>query len=481
MEGGRLRVMVLEPGGTRVELAFDHDARAGESWARVSLSSARAALAGRESPAEVYLCLTGRDLFETFDRGFVTGAIRAARTHAWGARPYLVAQRIIPLLEEVHVAESDSVDAWFQAVHGAGARDLVQVSDVLSADRLRGASDTSSKRMAAIRRRAPDGPFRVIIDGADERGYALLQPFSATLSSDLTGARAAVVVIAAAGETSQVGTLRKAIDRVRLPIAFAAVVESSPTPGLQDLCRAAEIGLLRCKGWFELRFALEVLRELQAREAPPSSRTDVIDERIVEVEPAGARVFEAHARHMPSSLLVTSAYHPDGYASECLLASRGASELMDGAPRDTHVDVHPAISLDALPQLLDRSPRRTVWVHFGRGREDFGLQDASGRFHAPERWLRCFDGSRTSLALAVFSASSSVDVARRFAQAGTSVAIGFERDLDPRAAIEAYRAPVRAALLSGGDTRGILRAFGAARRSAYDASDPTAFYPKAAA
>jgi hypothetical protein len=104
----------------------------------------------------------------------------------------------------------------------------------------------------------------------------------------------------------------------------------------------------------------------------------------------------------------------------------------------------------------------TAWLHVGHGKRTHGLQEVTGEFQTAKRWLQCFAAHRSrggSLALAIFSACETIEVAKEFANAGVGVTIGFDKKVPSVACRRLTAEVISAALRANGDRETIIRAF----------------------
>ena len=257
------------------------------------------------------------------------------------------------------------------------------------------------------------------------------------------------------------------------------------TPFLDELCQRENLPPLHCGGPFELRHLLMQQGNRYALTDPLSyENCDLVE---LDTNPLFSPPPESPAE---VCLLLTSSFDPSdpGDKVHCGEASVDAARLTYHLPSHTNYFAHPALRSSALPDVLDTVLKShselTAWVFLGHGDGRAGLCSVdTTKAEGPEQWLARFDAYRgKGLALAFFSACRSTAVARRFAQAGVGVAIGFGKKVPAEPCQLLAATVVRAALYTNGNQQEILRAFqfGCRQLSArgFLSFNPKAFYSR---
>ncbi len=130
---------------------------------------------------------------------------------------------------------------------------------------------------------------------------------------------------------------------------------------------------------------------------------------------------------------------------------------------------------------IDRLEGDLLWVHLGHGHGEEGLEDAEGRKISPERWIDSFRGRERRMAMALLLSCRSAQTARRLAEAGAGVTIGFEDDVVSNESRSLAAKVVAAALASGGNRAAILATFYTEQKGLTadgSGSRPIAFHPE---
>jgi hypothetical protein len=222
--------------------------------------------------------------------------------------------------------------------------------------------------------------------------------------------------------------------------------------GVAGLARELNVPVLTFRGLLELRYFLWRLNRLCQGEGPPGALP-----RSVEAVSIGRSVFRFGDGRRPR-LLITSAFDPDRHARNCLDAVADVGAVSRAVPAHAECYVHPYFRAADLPGFFKRMPELTAWLHLGHG-DGVGLKDIAGDLIKLDDWFAGLQHSATRLPLLVLSVCESAQVARRFAEVGVGVAIGFENKVRPEICRALAEAVVPSALKHGGSREAILRAY----------------------
>ena len=455
-----------------------------DKWREVALDLPRHAMAGRFTTIEVFLCLRGEPLRELLNFRAIVEVISAARASTWGASVYVVVDNSKDYRGEL-IDHVDTFRSWFEEVYKAGATDVLQanitlIDSALEGDRakallnLQSSASSSRLRQATIR---PISQWRSLLRKEDvflHRFLGAFETYSETsLPLSLDGNLMTIF------EDSSPTTQRRLIDKALISCRqgrhlVAMRHPSQPSAYLRQLKDSSRLDVVGYRGSFELAYLLQLLNtRRRQREVQQRGK-----QRHVALNPLP--VFQAPEPSAQPTLLLTSSFDPRADEENCLLAAREAGQATRAKPGHTAYLVHPSVTCQNLPDLLESLPAPlTVWLHLGHGDKRMGLAEASG-FQAPKRWLECFSAYGSSLSLVIFSTCESSAIARRFAQAGAGVAIGFDKEVPSEACEFLTSEVVGAALNFNGDCQAILQAFhiGCAKLEArgYKGLGPVAFY-----
>lgn len=452
-----------------------------DEWNESALHLPRRALGGDWSPTEVFLCLRGDHLVDRFDYSLVGQILNVARNHAWGSKIYVVVDRNIGISAD-QIDAHESLSFWFDAVLREGATDIIEVGmdrydlDPVDAKPLRIGSDLSRLRQEALRGLVSKGQWKCFLPNTAPLLSSFVYPFVKYSSQHLTR-EDLVIVVDKSEAAKQTGFVRKALREFPDSKHIVAAMGVLPSRELQAACQLQNLKLFRCRGPFELRYTVLRLNAVrQQKTIKPIGSIQIVPR---DAEPTFTSTPNGNGR----SLLLTSSFDPHTEPEQCILAARDAGSATHEMPLSTTRCVHQAVTCKVLPYVLTSLSEVTVWLHLGHGEGASGLQEASsGVFKTPEQWLSCFSSYGGSLALAFFSSCRSNIIARRFAEAGAGVAIGFENEVPPEACRLLAAEVVRAALRSGGNRNEILSSYHAGCSelvaTGYVGIGPTAFYSK---
>jgi len=194
-----------------------------------------------------------------------------------------------------------------------------------------------------------------------------------------------------------------------------------PTLELQQYCEAERLSVpIEVRGGFELWYLLMRLNEHAVEHRPEDSYS------VHPVRLAESASLQVKKRDEPPSVLVTSAFNVNE-AGQWLLAANDVGELLYRVPHGFSRRTELSLPPERLKDILGNWPV-SVWIHIGHGHGKSGLWVPGEGDVGAERWIQCFRGRH--LRLALFLTCQSDGIARRFAEEGASVAIGFEGDVE---------------------------------------------------
>jgi len=445
-----------------------------DMWELSAHEIVRLALNGSIDPIEVFLCLKVDQLSDLLNRYFLSDLVRMACYHSMGANVYVVVDQMWDPLNDLIVGKDlihriDSLCEWFKAIHEAGATDVIQASikpslqdyiwdDSDSLVNLLSGADSSRQRQKAL---LPDGNWK----GLRRKEDKVLRQFLAHLEiySDIFLPPSVQGNIVTILEESTLQRQKKLIDKAMTASKGKHLIAMrhrwTASDYIENLNRDQQVEIISYCGSFELRYLFHLLNV-----DSPSLANHTIG-RVESVTTDNPALFyPAQITNQPC-LLATNAFHPSSLLGEWH-SLQGIKEIGESTlrrPSHAKYVVHPASDCLTLPGLIRNLPAHlTAWLHVGHGEKHKGLQEASGNFQTAQRWLDCFKGHAArggSLALAIFSACETEEIARRFAQAGVGVAIGFKQPVQGEACRLLTAKIINAALRSKGDRKAILQAF----------------------
>jgi hypothetical protein len=409
-----------------------------QAWRLLCTSVVELAQSGARSALEIFICMAGGELVTAPDRAALARLLQMARDHAWGASLFVVASSQLDLRRAPWQAR-ESRELWLRTALEGKVLDLLEIEydplapAMISGDSLREAADIAAKRQRPLRDlRGVQGNWRCVVDPQKKLLESLLSTWVQYDGFPL----APNLVIVIDDVLKQPTAVRKA--RKRFPGSnFVVVTLREPSPDLERHCINEGLGKpIVLRGELELSYFLLRLNEnpltLRAAAAVGPQEGHLlndVDERVHEVELAVARIFGPIEPVSEPMLVVTSAFNPEEPA-QCLEAARDVGRVVERYPIGAPLAVEPAITLGRLFQIMDRWKTFHIWVHLGHGAGIHGLHDVDGNLATPEMWLQCFQERHRDLALAVFLTCFSSPIAHLFAQAGVSVAIGFEDEVE---------------------------------------------------
>jgi hypothetical protein len=420
-------------------------------WAAAALDLAQRAKDQRDFRAEIFLCLKADYLFDQFKYDACRALSEAARHYGWGAKVYVAVDETIDLKPE----QFDNIPhlvTWLSELHDGANRatDIVLANfDRMSGLQpyhirdLRRARDESASRYDML-------PDLIIPDQwhcwAASNEY---QPWLDDLSA--IDARNLFIVI------KDGSNVRKAVRQAKQKIegqrggqfVLACLGRGELSRTMVEFGRTQRIPILNFRGLLELRYFLLRLNRLCQGQAEALAQT--IEAVIVE-----RKVFLGSTNR--PRLLITSAFHPGQYQTNCLDAVRDVGIILRDAPGHAECYVQPYFRAADLTDLLKRTPELTAWLHLGHGGES-GLRDIDGNPIKLEEWFARLQHAEARLPLIFLSVCQSASVARKFAKAGVGVAIGFENEVLPEICRRLAVSVISAALNNSGNRRAILQAY----------------------
>ncbi len=421
-----------------------------------------------DEPLDVLLSLPPDQVSESLDRALVQDVLEIAREHVGGNNLYIVVRRGV---EHDTLATHESMSHWLAAVRHGGAAGVLETLDTFEEERwdaLHKERERARRWREELLRSHGYGPFRCVFRQSPK-------PMIFDCGKDGTP----VVVVQDLKQISQERFVQRELDNHQeLLTAFVSV---PPSPKLIERLKEREVPLLRFNGWVELLYFMRAINE---RPSPVTGQSG----HVCGVSLRSNAIFERVERGAEPRLLITNGFHPNvKEGRDYMAAGRDIGHLLYQLPSRTTCEVRWAITCDLLFDLVARSPSLGAWVYLGHGQPDKGHHESTSPFEptAVERWLNAFRGRGRSLGVAMFSSCYSAETAKRFAEEGAGVAVGFRRAVFPEACRILSKPIVDAALRTGGDPGAILRAFedGCAKLSTttYDDSGPVAYHPLLAA
>jgi hypothetical protein len=448
-------------------------------WRKAALGMARRANDQRAFRADIFLCLKADYLVHKFDYDVCNILSEAARNFGWGAKLYIAVDETLDIKPE----QLDNIPfliTWLKGINNGQHR----ATDIVLANFNRVARLRPPYHFQDLQRARDESmgrydmlPGMIIPDQwycwAASKEY---QPWLADVSPE--GAENLIIVIKdSRGRGSSSRAVKRAVSYARerveaLPkgrFVLGCLGREEPSEDVVRLGWKHKIPILRFRGFLELRYFLMRLNRLCQGQAALA--------QTVEAVPVERQVFRVGSRHRPR-LLITSSFNPDTHEINCLDAVRDVGAISRAAPAQAEYYVQPYFRAADFPDLLKRMPELTAWLHLGHG-DEAGLKDVTGSSIKLDEWFARLRHFGASLPLIFLSVCESVGVARKFAEAGVGVAIGFEREVLPDMCREMAVPIVSAALSSGGSRRAVLEAYnGVVKDSAGGAAifRPKAFY-----
>jgi hypothetical protein len=455
-----------------------------DMWKRAALELVHLASKSEAAPVDVFLCLKTQFFAELLDRKFISDLLELACNYSWGANVYVVTDVSQELLRSPIDLNPylDSLCNWFRAIYESGATDIIQArfntlsnvevwNDTDSLIYLLSSADRSRERHKAL---SLEGEWKGLLRKESGMLKRLLSDFDIYTDSNISHLIRGgnweirggnwVVVMEDISSNAQTRMWNK-VSAVRPDKGIVVMGDLMKTSRLSDyidnLKRNADWKI----AWYSGSFELQYLFHLLSNDLPPSPTSNVGRVEIIQTLSDPLMFQQSRVVETPSMLVTSSFPSPNTTPNQwhSLQAAIEVGKSVIRKPAHAAYIVSPSTDCENLPAALDNLPLHlTAWLHVGHGNKEHGLQESSGEFRSAQRWLDSFLGRRSrggSLSLAIFSACHSEEIARKFAQAGVGVAIGFEKPV-PGDACRILTSPlISAALRSGGDREAILRTF----------------------
>jgi len=426
---------------------------------------------------EIFLCLREPEIGSNYAR--LLELFDTAHRYIRGAPLYLVISSTIGQAGTL-VEEPRTLNRWFEVVE-RNVTDLIQFQlphyqqrQSVQADKLSQKTDESRHRqtflewllheesLRKLETGQPRWPWRQISLPIRTENHQLWSEFS--VEQDSQNFNLAFIV----GPDGQSPTLLedelKGIQsnyqhKKRQPRQIVIPWVEKLAPEFEEFCVTQDLTIMPVFSWpCEIRFCLQRLN--QHSMADTSAEVAV---RAVLRKPEN-EIFAPYEITNRPALLLTSTFHhsdPGHFSASRQEISEVVRLAWQGSTRPT---THNAVNVKRLHEVLSSAStplNLTVWLHLGHGEKIGGLREYDNSLRQAADWLACFSGlpERRSLALVVFSACHSIEIAQRFAEAGVGVAIGFENKVDQTTCQQISVPVIHAAWKTNGDPVAILDAF----------------------
>jgi hypothetical protein len=453
-------VLVQKEGGFRPLMEWVVTDSAQSEWDRVCGTLVTDALRETRRPSfNVFLVFEQEELASR-DREALTSLITSARCRTWGATLLLVLAGP-PSFKAFERSARVDLELWLRALLSGRVSDLLEISEPVNRrapdrflEALRDRASGTDSRREMVNAIASHRAWRCVLPRerlylADFLGPNLLlnldtpQPFADTL-----------IVLAAADPETQIAIVERHLKQGDGASQCSVVTYvHEPAFELRQFCVLS--GLREpfpVRGEFELWYLLLRLNE-HAREHRAEDSYAVHPVAL-----AGSPMLKVTELEDAPSLLITSVFD---YADtgQWLLAANEVGEILQRLPFGIERRVEMGVTPDRLSVILEKMPAVSVWIHIGHGNGRSGLQVPDDGSVDVDKWLKSFN--KRHLRLALFLTCDSDVVAKRFAEEGASVAIGFvgevESDKTWHLAVEVVKAIVAEGTRGGA----ILAGFGA--------------------
>ncbi len=450
-----IRVLISQRGSGRVLKHWVEDdatALRREEWEHASSLWPESCLADQGEPMQVFLCVSREWLSEGYEENFIRRVVGKIHASMWGAKVYLViehdAEQPIPSFGGFGGTRT-TPPRWFETLLDSGVDDILQWPVRTTANYSEAAA-RSEARMRKLVTDVPNRQWKCVIKeppnlAAGQQSF--LSPYLAGSLNKLNAENCLLVF--QEKREGYMRFIRRALGQRPGYKVIVGVVDQieEPPPDLEEFCREHGYELIRFHGLIELYYFLRRLNGINGSEATP-------------VQVVANPTFRSHS----PQLLITYSYTANDKRG-CLVAANDVWELTKDLRGQAKVKIYPAVKCVKLADILNELKQVLAWVHIGHGDEVKGLQQADDElFKSAEDWLDSFAGYQSSLALAMFSSCCSAHVAKRFAEAGAGVSIGFAQDVHKDSCVELTKRVVKATLESNGSREAILEAFRVGRR-----------------
>ena len=443
-----------------------------DAWENLAIDINETAHGKKHTALDVILYVSDSLPLWLNNLSLLDAATQEARDHSWGGNVYIAWDRVSfnILWNENGVV----FERWFKNLIDAGVTDLIEVTKEKTSPEGGNIFESMHKALCdralkAKRRREVLREF--VIEGGwgaiVRTGIGPLERFITMLVNEKllpSGVKNHAVFFDAEPYLGFIELMDKLNDINQRGSRFAAALPfgKSKYDRLEYYCNREKpiLKIIDFNGAFEYLYALIQLNRAGQIFMPRQATSDAQD-RVEFVEPSKEMQLKSEPQKEPLRLLVTSAFHPTdpSEAKLCLSATKEIGALLRDLPFHIDVEVHPWITCELLPNLLDGG-RFTAWLHISHGDRAKGLYEArTGEFASPDRWLTCFKIYKESLQLVLISACESAEIAKLFAAAGVRVAIGFEKKILPEATRIMTKKVIQEALQTGDRRYAIIAAF----------------------
>ncbi|HYL99130.1 MAG TPA: hypothetical protein VEZ90_09265, partial [Blastocatellia bacterium] len=434
------------------------------AWKELAIKISRLARGSSHMPVDVFLLLR-EPVFELlYDYGHLEKILDDARNHSWGGNTYLAWDQISDMaFDKLYGGNPQIIEEWFLMLAHSGLTDLIEIP---GRSRSNGEGDESKTLSACAlqseyRRRilrslvSPGGWGPILREDAYLLGEFTKKLIERDLLPPDTTNQAVFYHRKPGRRQGMPPLLDKANHLNRWANRFVAAVPGIDPKVLKELWKMEPVVF---NGIFEWLYALVRLKQAVCP-SPTAPPPEGYEHCIVPVEDSHEKKFHSGPNDGPPRLLVTSAFHPSKEPHHCIGAAKEIGALLRNLPFHLEVQVHPSITCELFPDLLEAGPF-TAWLHISHGDRKEGLyEDETRQYAGPDRWLRCFNTYRGSLQLVILSACESASIAELFAQSGTCVAIGFENTVLVTAARLLTEIVIPAAFYREDTSAAILDAF----------------------
>jgi hypothetical protein len=421
-----------------------------DKWAESCGLWPQSLINGDPEPITVALCLDKESIAAGYELPFIRRVIEQAHKSMWGAKVFVIIDDSAPLLSAVSETASESeIPEWFKTLVEHKVADILRwpIKENTDFDK---AVTRSESRMETVVDCGQDRHWKCLVQSPPELSreqQSLLKPFLIDSFNELKDQNCLILI----SEERQEDYLKRLKRKLKSITAGGEIMigfvdrMTDPPPDLETFCDSKRFRLVRFHGIVEVYSLLRRLNPV---------KLDELESYSVPVRTQRP----SFKSGMPPLLLLTHSYK-SGANHECLAAAYDSWELTKDLS-DGMVKIYPAISCVKLAGILEVMDHLLAWIHIGHGIEGEGLFEAEREVYQPaDTWVGCFAAYQSSLALAVFSACESATVAKRFAESGARVAIGFTNKVHKDICIELTKRVVKAALETNGARDAILKAF----------------------